>query len=128
MKALPVISLAILALAACGQNEPAPMTESSETANLTEPDRAAQISDGLAIVEANCTSCHAVHTNDESPRTDAPPLRTVLKDLSPEALEDDFREGIHVGAVDMADFDLGPRGTSAVVEYIKSIQTSASAE
>lgn len=125
MKAISALSLsAALLVVACGPNAPAPQPEETPASQSIEPDRAGMISDGQAIVEANCTPCHAVHNSDESPRTDAPPLRYVLQNLSPDALDDDFREGIHVGAVDMPEFDLGPRGTASVVEYIKSIQVS----
>lgn len=84
--------------------------------------QAGLVADGLAIVEENCTTCHAIGATGESPRYDAPPLRTVLKDRDREALSDDFREGIHVGADDMPDFDFGPLGTDAVIAYLTSIQ------
>lgn len=128
MKAYSIVTISALLLAACGQTEAPPASEEPKAQANIEPDTASLISDGQAIVEANCTTCHAVHNSDDSPRTDAPPLRYVLRNMSAAALEDDFREGIHVGAVDMPDFDLGPIGTSAVVEYIKSIQVSVPAE
>lgn len=84
--------------------------------------QAGLVADGFAIVEENCTTCHAIGASGESPRYDAPPLRTVLKDRDREALSDDFREGIHVGADDMPDFDFGPLGTDAVIAYLASIQ------
>lgn len=80
------------------------------------------IADGEAIVVQNCTLCHAVGPNGESPRGDAPPLRYALNDRDVEALAADFREGIHVGSEDMPDFDFGPLGTDAVIAYIQSIQ------
>lgn len=120
---LPVMALA---LASCGKSDD-PTPEPQADAALSTVD-ASMISDGLAIVEENCTGCHAIGMSDESPRTDAPPLRTVFADLDPEAIAADFREGIHVGANDMPDFDFGPIGTEAVIEYVKSIQTSVPAE
>lgn len=87
--------------------------------------QAGLIADGQAIVEKNCTACHAVGLTGESPRYDAPLLRNVLTDRDVEALRDDFREGIHVGADDMPDFDFGPLGTDAVIAYIESIQEGA---
>ena len=83
---------------------------------------AAQIAEGLSIVQSNCASCHAIGVSGESPREDAPPLRTVLANYNAESLADDFREQIHVGHSDMPDFDFGPKGTDEVIAYLKSIQ------
>lgn len=80
------------------------------------------ISQGKELVQANCHSCHAIERSDDSRREDAPPLRTVLANMDPESLAMDFREGIHVGAADMPDFDFGPIGTDAVIAYLQSIQ------
>ncbi|MAK60394.1 MAG: hypothetical protein CMK09_05405 [Ponticaulis sp.] len=122
-----LLSLPFLALvlASCGNSED-PASSATQAAEMPGPD-AGMISDGLAIVEEHCTACHAIGLSDDSPRTDAPPLRTVFADLDPEAIAADFREGIHVGANDMPDFDFGPKGTEAVIEYVKSIQTSVPA-
>lgn len=84
--------------------------------------QAGLIQDGRMIVEENCSTCHAVGKTGESIRTDAPALRSVLASRDIEALRADFREGIHVGADDMPDFDFGPLGTDAVIAYIESIQ------
>ena len=133
----PVLSLlvpSLLLLAACGGSEEpevaaTPAPEVTETpAEIAGESEAAMISDGRAIVEQNCAGCHAIGSDDDSPRLEAPPLRFVLEELDREALSADFREGIHVGAVDMPDFDFGPLGTEAVFDYISSIQVSIPAD
>lgn len=111
MRRLALLICMPLILAACQANEAAEM--SSE---------AIQIAEGLTVVQANCASCHAIGVSGDSPRVDAPPLRTVLAQYNPESLADDFREHIHVGHPDMPDFDFGPKGTDEVVAYLKSIQ------
>ncbi len=93
--------------------------------DLKSPGEAELISEGRAIVAANCSSCHNFELTGDSPREDAPPLRTVLADYNAESLADDFRESIHVGHPDMPDFDFGPKGTDEVVAYLKSIQESS---
>ena len=87
-----------------------------------QPGEAAQIAEGLGIVESNCASCHSIGLKGDSPRSDAPPLRTVLTNYDAESLADDFREHIHVGHPDMPDFNFGPKGTDEVIAYLKSIQ------
>lgn len=117
--------VAIIALTACSQPEETP----TAPVEASVPDeRADLISEGRAIVEANCTACHAIGAEGDSPRQDAPTLRTVFAEFDAEAIGDDFREGIHVGALDMPDFDFGPLGTEALIAYIRSIQTEVPAE
>lgn len=115
----------ILALSACTQSDD---VESAPVNTAVMEEQANLISEGRAIVEENCTTCHAIGAEGDSPRQDAPPLRTVFAEFDPEAIGDDFREGIHVGAVDMPDFDFGPLGTEALIAYLQSIQTEVSAD
>ena len=117
--------VAIIALAACSQSEE---TSTAPVDAMIADERADLISEGRAIVEENCTSCHAIGAEGDSPRQDAPPPRTVFAEFDAEAIGDDFREGIHVGALDMPDFDFGPLGTEALIAYIQSIQTEVPAE
>ncbi len=98
-------------LAACSQPTTAPDTQ-------TEP----MIAEGKVLVAENCLSCHVLSPDSAPIRADAPPLSQVLGNYNSESLADDFREGIHVGHPDMPDFDFGPRGTDAVIAYLKSIQ------
>ncbi len=108
-------------LAACG-GEPDTAAPSAET-----PD-ADLVADGRDVVEAQCARCHATGVDGDSPRADAPPLRTVLAGYDAGALAQDFREGIHVGHPDMPDFNFGPRGVDAVLAYLVSIQEATAAE
>ena len=80
------------------------------------------VKEGRALVSENCLSCHSLSPSIVSPRSDAPALSTVLSAYNSESLTDDFREGIHVGHPDMPDFDFGPKGTDALIAYLKSIQ------
>ena len=80
------------------------------------------LAQGELVFEENCVACHATERNGDSPRADAPPLRTVLTDFNPEALAEDFREHIHVGHADMPDFNFNVKETEAVLAYLRSIQ------
>ncbi|MHA7901487.1 MAG: c-type cytochrome [Henriciella sp.] len=116
--ALAVTGVLVLGLSACGATESS-IDNEADTFELSDID---MIESGREIVEAQCISCHAVGLNDRSPRSDAPPLRTVLAGYPPEILAEDFRERVHVGHPDMPDFEFGPIGTDHVIAYLISIQ------
>lgn len=108
---IAVVVTAALALTACA----APRS--------SEPAAATVVEDGRAIAEAQCARCHAVGAFGESPRPDAPPLRTILSGYRADVLEDELDNGIKLGHPDMPRFQLNPQGVSALVAYLKSIQT-----
>lgn len=132
MERATAIAMLCAAMAGCAEN-PEPRTGSrapAETAiDLDETaidlDEAASDEDllesGRGIAETHCAACHAIGSDDLSPRTDAPPLRTVLETYDPEALATDFRERLRVGHADMPDYDFGPIGTDGLLAYIQSI-------
>ncbi len=74
--------LVAFALSACGQRDSS-IEQETDTFELSETER---IESGRQIVEMQCAFCHAVGTDDQSPRMDAPPLRTVLAGYPPDAL------------------------------------------
>ena len=112
--------LSVSGLTACGAREDA----ESDPSSVLELTQAEMIESGREAVEMQCTACHAMGADDQSPRADAPPLKTVLANYAPEALATDFREHIHVGHPDMPDFDFGPIGTDHVLAYLESIQVT----
>jgi len=77
---------------------------------------------GEAIVTSQCSTCHTASATGDSPRADAPPLRTVLASYNPSALADDFRERIHVGHPDMPDFNFTVKEVDGLLAYLRSIQ------
>ncbi|WP_293610320.1 c-type cytochrome [Ponticaulis sp.] len=119
---------AILSFAAACSPATEPAEEPTAETPAVNDEMANLITEGRAIAEENCTSCHAIGATGASPRTDAPELRTVFREFDPEAISADFREGIHVGAPDMPDFDFGPLGTEALIAYLQSIQTEVPAQ
>ncbi len=80
------------------------------------------LEEGQAIVETQCTVCHSIDQSKASPRSDAPPLSTVLANYNPNALADDFREHIDVGHPDMPDFDFTIKQIEGLLAYLNSIQ------
>lgn len=80
------------------------------------------IEEGREIATSQCGVCHAVGSEDASPRADAPPLRSVLDRYDSAALAGNMMIGVRVGHPDMPLFHMGPRGADALVEYLYSIR------
>jgi len=117
MTSARILTMTVVAgLAACS-------TPDRPDAADAEPAADAQmIADGRRIARLECGACHAVGETGVSPHPDAPPLRTVLADYNPHALEMDLAEGIRVGHSDMPLFELSPIGVRALTAYLESIQ------
>ena len=114
---LVVASIAALFFSACQKPK-------TQTTKPTAEFDASYIEAGREIVMSKCAECHATDRTGISPRSDAPPLRTVLSNYNPSALADDFREHIHVGHPDMPDFDFTVLQTEGVLAYLTSIQVT----
>lgn len=80
-----------------------------------------QVQEGRDIAVAMCGGCHAVDDADQSPRPDAPPLKTLLAGYDPDALTDDLINGVKLGHQDMPNFDFNVIATDALVTYLVSI-------
>lgn len=102
------LAFAVAACAGPGRDAPAPESI---------------VEDGRAIAEAQCARCHAVGAFGDSPRPDAPALRVILSRYRADVLEEELDNGIKLGHPDMPRFQLNPQGVSALVAYLKSIQT-----
>jgi len=77
---------------------------------------------GQAIVEQNCSSCHATGRSGDSPSPEAPPFRTLSHNYRVDSLEEAFAEGISVGHPMMPQFAFPPDDVRALVAYLQSIQ------
>ncbi len=82
----------------------------------------AQLARGHAIVETNCSSCHAIGALGESPAPEAPPFRTLSRNYRIDTLEEALAEGISVGHPAMPQFEFAPDDVDALVAYLQSIQ------
>jgi cytochrome c len=76
---------------------------------------------GRALVEANCSACHATGPAGESPHRDAPPFRTLWQRYPLETLEEAFAEGIYTGHPDMPPFIASPEQIEAIIAYISAL-------
>lgn len=77
---------------------------------------------GRALVEANCSRCHALEPGQQSPHGEAPPFGTLSERYPLDALEEAFVEGISTGHPDMPEFTATPGQIEAIIAYIGTLQ------
>ena len=81
---------------------------------------------GEVLVKENCSRCHAVGMEGDSPHKDAPPFRTLSANYPIEDLAESLAEGIVSGHPDMPIFVFGPQDVEAIIVYLESIQEKPS--
>jgi cytochrome c len=84
----------------------------------TEKDAVAK---GRAILEANCSRCHAIGMDDTSHHEEAPPFRVVVTRYPPENLAEALAEGIVSGHPDMPEFVFQPAEIEAILAYLGTL-------
>ena len=109
---LSTVRLAIAASAAL-------LIASAVSANAAEK---TLIDKGEVLVKENCSRCHAIGKEGDSPHKEAPPFRTLAKNYPIEDLAESLAEGIVSGHPDMPIFVFGPHDVEAIIEYLQSIQ------
>jgi mono/diheme cytochrome c family protein len=122
-----LVALLALGLAGCLEDAaPAgpPPTQGSARAQDGEM-QAALIEDGRAIAEMHCASCHAIGTSGESPDPKAPWFRSVLSRYDVNVLETELILGMRVAHEPMPQFQFEPGGATALIAYLRSVQTRA---
>ncbi len=87
-----------------------------------------QVGQGRDIVQRNCGMCHAIGRVDASPNAAAPAFRELHKRYPVENLAEALGEGIITGHPQMPEFAFPPEQVSAIISYLKSIQTQQGAD
>jgi cytochrome c len=100
-----LLLIAGLAVAACASSP----TE-------TELDR------GQLLVEANCSSCHAIDDIGVSPAPEAPPFRRLSEGYRVSTLEEALKKGISAGHPAMPEFEFTTEDVKSIVAYLQSVQ------
>ena len=80
------------------------------------------VNKGEVLVEQNCSRCHAIGKEGDSPHPQAPPLRTLSRKYPIEDLAESLAEGIVSGHPDMPVFVFNPHDVEAIIQYLQSIQ------
>lgn len=76
---------------------------------------------GQALVEANCSRCHATGAQGNSPNAEAPPFRSIAVRHPMLALREPLARGIAAPHDQMPKFQLAPADVDKIVAYINSL-------
>jgi cytochrome c len=80
------------------------------------------VNKGEVLVKQNCSQCHAIGKEGDSPHPQAPPLRTSSRKYPIEDIAESLAEGIVSGHPDMPVFVFDPHDVEAIIQYLQSIQ------
>jgi cytochrome c len=105
-----LIALAALALAGPSQA-------------LAPPADVDQLQWGARLIQRNCGMCHATGRVGLSPSPQAPPFRDLHQRYEVEVLAEALAEGILTGHPAMPQFRFEPEEVTAIVAYLRSIQS-----
>jgi mono/diheme cytochrome c family protein len=81
---------------------------------------------GEVLVKENCSRCHAIGKEGNSPHPEAPPFRTLSSRYPVEDLSESLAEGIVSGHPDMPIFVFNAADVEAIIDYLNSIQEKPS--
>src|SRR6478672_8151102 len=95
------------------------LVASAVSANVAEK---TLIDKGEVLVKENCSRCHAIGKEGDSPHKEAPPFRTLSAKYPIGDLAESLAEGIVSGHPDMPIFVFSPHDVEAIIEYLQSIQ------
>lgn len=84
-------------------------------------DDAAMIAEGKRLAEINCTRCHNIEAEGESPLTDAPPFREIAQNYDPEELVDGFMDGLAVRHPLMPDWEVTETQARELTAFVMSL-------
>jgi cytochrome c len=91
-------------------------------------DEAAKIAEGKRLAEINCTRCHNITAEGESPLTDAPPFREIAGNYDEMELVDGFMEGLAVRHPLMPDWDVTEPQAAELAAFVMSLGSGGAKE
>lgn len=91
-------------------------------AAFAQQDDAALIAEGKRLSEINCTRCHNIEAEGDSPLTDAPPFREISLNYDNMELIDGFMEGLAVRHPLMPDWEVTEPQAEALTAFIMSLR------
>jgi cytochrome c len=82
---------------------------------------AKDVAEGKRLATINCTRCHNIEAEGESPLTDAPPFREIAKNYDYYELVDGFMEGLAVRHPLMPDWDVTEPQAEELAAFVMSL-------
>lgn len=86
---------------------------------------AQDIGHGELLVQANCSSCHAIGATGESPNTKAPPFRTLSQRFDVDTIDEMLLVKASPAHTDMPTFEITREQATDIAAYIASVQPEA---
>ena len=91
-------------------------------AAIAQSNNDALVAEGRRLSEINCTRCHNIEAEGESPITDAPPFREISLNYDTMELIDGFMEGLAVRHPLMPDWEVTEPQAEALTAFIVSLR------
>jgi cytochrome c len=91
---------------------------------LTVDAAADSVARGRLLLQQNCSRCHAIGEQGDSPHHQAPPFRRVMKIYGASSLSEALGEGLVTGHPDMPEFKFPPEDVGAIVDYLRTLEGS----
>jgi len=82
------------------------------------------VAEGRALLEQNCSRCHAIDAVGDSPHEQAPPFRNILKIYPASSLEEALAEGLVTGHPDMPEFVFPATQVDSIIAYLRTLEVS----
>ncbi len=79
---------------------------------------------GKALLAKQCGHCHEIGISGNSPLPQAPPLWSLMRRYSPEALEESLAEGLTTGHEKMPEFVFESEDIAAIISYLGTLRGS----
>ncbi len=76
---------------------------------------------GQALLQKNCSRCHAVGATGDSPLKSAPPMRDVYARFAPKELEAELKEGMVSTHRHMPQIEFSDEDTAAILAYLYAL-------
>ena len=76
---------------------------------------------GKALLQENCSRCHAIGARGKSPLEGAPPMRTIYARFAPRELQAELREGMVSRHRAMPQIDFSDEDTDAILAYLYAL-------
>jgi mono/diheme cytochrome c family protein len=88
----------------------------------------AAVERGFRLAQANCTPCHAIGAQGDSPNTMAPRFRELSQREPGKNMDEIFAQALLVGHPDMPSFGMRGREQEDVLAYISTVRQAGAAQ